>query len=251
MLGCWLGLLTCWGTWVHTSDLQWVRSTRARPHGTEPALRLEQRWGPVPWTWTHSATVLSAVTWLRQSPAPGPQPGRVCVCLCACVCVCLSLSPCCLQLTALPPPHWPPCLSQRSARGSAAWFLPPSKPELCLKNVSSDVLCLPVSSPLLFPGVLEAVPSPAPQSPLSWGPALHPSSLPTLGSCRVPTQESLNSFGFSIPWCHRQSPPKLLFCPYFQAFTSYILSYSLAGVPCPSGPFCSGGELLCLQLCRP
>ena len=92
MLGCWLGLLTCWGTWVHTSDLQWVRSTRARPHGTEPALRLEQRWGPVPWTWTHSATVLSAITWLRQSPAPGPQPGRVCVCVCVCVRVCVYVS---------------------------------------------------------------------------------------------------------------------------------------------------------------
>ena len=174
------------------------------------------------------------------------------VCVCVCVCVCLPAA--CSSLLSCR--HtWPPCLSQRSARGSAAWFLPPSKPELCLKNVSSDVLCLPVSSPLLFPGVLVAVPLPAPQGPLSWGPALHPllhpSSLPALGSHRVPTQESLNSFGFSIPWCHRQSPPKPLFCPYFQAFTSYIPSYSLPGVPCPSSPFCSGGELLCLQLCRP
>lgn len=33
MLGCWLGFLTCRGTWMHTSDPQWVRSTqyRARP----------------------------------------------------------------------------------------------------------------------------------------------------------------------------------------------------------------------------
>ena len=59
---------------MHTSDLQWVRSTQACPHGSEPALCPEQRWGPVPWTC--------------------PLCVCLCVCLCVSLCVCVSVCVC-------------------------------------------------------------------------------------------------------------------------------------------------------------
>ena len=179
MLGWWLGFLTCWGTWVHTSDPQWVRSTRHRarppPGAVLGACALDGNW-------QHHGPLCGQVAQAQPSTRASAQPP----CVCVCVCVSVSLPATCSSLLSRHPTghlasasaslgvllldSCPPVDQSCVWRMCCLMFCAFPAPPRCCSLASLRLFLNTPPRNIPYPGVLLATPAPCPP----WADAVPP-----------------------------------------------------------------------------